>query len=55
MIVIGNLHHHLDSSIGIPDWAAVHRELKRKHVTLSVLWEEYSQASKPAGAETLLP
>ncbi|GLR89803.1 hypothetical protein GCM10007857_65170 [Bradyrhizobium iriomotense] len=23
-----------------PDWAAVHRELKRKHVTLSVLWEE---------------
>ena len=24
-----------------PDWAAVHRELKRKHVTLSVLWEEY--------------
>lgn len=25
-----------------PDWAAVHRELKRnKHVTLSLLWEEY--------------
>jgi hypothetical protein len=24
-----------------PDWAAVHRELKRKHVTLSILWEEY--------------
>jgi transposase len=24
-----------------PDWAAVHRELKSKHVTLSIVWEEY--------------
>lgn len=24
-----------------PDWAYVHRELKRKHVTLQVLWDEY--------------
>ena len=24
-----------------PDWAAIHRELKRKHVTLSFLWDEY--------------
>ena len=24
-----------------PDWAAVHRELKRKHVTLAILWDEY--------------
>ena len=24
-----------------PDWAGVHREMKRKHVTLSILWEEY--------------
>jgi transposase len=24
-----------------PDWASVHRELKRKHVTLSLLWDEY--------------
>lgn len=24
-----------------PDWPAVHREMKRKHVTLSILWEEY--------------
>ena len=31
-----------------PDWAAVHRELKRKHVTLSILWEEYI-ASEPDG------
>ena len=26
---------------GEPDWAQLHRELKRKHVTLSILWEEY--------------
>ena len=24
-----------------PDWAAIHHELKRKHVTLSILWDEY--------------
>ena len=24
-----------------PDWAAVHRELKRKHFTLLIVWEEY--------------
>jgi transposase len=24
-----------------PDWAAIHREFKRKHVTLSILWDEY--------------
>ncbi len=24
-----------------PDWAAVHHELKRKHVTLQILWDEY--------------
>jgi transposase len=24
-----------------PDWAAIHRELKRKHVTLAILWDEY--------------
>ena len=24
-----------------PDWAALHRELKRKHVTLQMLWDEY--------------
>ncbi len=24
-----------------PDWALTHRELKRKHVTLSILWDEY--------------
>jgi len=24
-----------------PDWAAIHREMKRRHVTLTILWEEY--------------
>ena len=24
-----------------PDWAEIHRELKRKHVTLQIVWDEY--------------
>jgi len=28
----------------VPDWAEVHRELKRKGVTLQLLWEEYREA-----------
>jgi transposase len=32
----------------LPDWAQVHRELKRKSVTLSLLWQEYRE-SDPAG------
>ena len=24
-----------------PDWAEIYRELKRKHVTLTMLWDEY--------------
>jgi transposase len=27
----------------LPDWAEVHRELKKKGVTLSLLWEEYRE------------
>src|SRR5271157_1505548 len=34
--------------IAEPDWAAVHRELKRKHVTLLILWDEYI-AANPGG------
>jgi transposase len=33
---------------GIPEWATVHRELKRKGVTLFLLWEEY-KAEHPHG------
>ena len=28
-------------SRSIPDWADMHREMRRKHVTLFLLWEEY--------------
>jgi transposase len=28
-----------------PDWASVHRELKGKHVTLVILWDEYIAAN----------
>ncbi|XIA67540.1 hypothetical protein ACFIOY_19150 [Bradyrhizobium sp. TZ2] len=28
-----------------PDWALVHRELRRPNVTLTLLWEEYCEAS----------
>ncbi len=31
-----------------PDWPAVHRELKRKHVTLQIVWDEYI-AAQPGG------
>ena len=31
-----------------PDWPALHRELRRPHVTLSLLWEEY-RAAHPDG------
>lgn len=31
-----------------PDWAAVHAELARKHVTLRLVWQEYL-ASRPGG------
>jgi hypothetical protein len=30
-----------------PDWASIHRELKRKHLTLSILWDEYVEACPP--------
>ena len=32
----------------VPDWAGVQRELRRKHVTLRLLWEEY-KAESPDG------
>ena len=34
--------------IAEPDWASVHREVKRKHVTLLILWDEYI-ATSPGG------
>jgi len=32
----------------LPDWAYIHKELRRKHVTLHLLWEEY-RADHPDG------
>jgi transposase len=34
----------------MPDWSVVHRELKRKGVTLVLLWQEY-KASTPDGLQ----
>lgn len=34
----------LGRSRPLPDWAAVHQELKRKGVTLALLWQEYKLA-----------
>jgi transposase len=31
-----------------PDWPRIHRELKRKHVTLALLWDEYIE-EQPQG------
>jgi hypothetical protein len=28
---------------GLPDWSTIHRELKRKGVTLFLLWQEYRE------------
>jgi transposase len=35
-------------SIPMPDWTYVHKELRRKSMTLQLLWEEYREAN-PAG------
>ncbi len=36
------------SGLAQPDWPVIHRELRRKNVTLSLLWEEY-RAVHPEG------
>jgi len=35
-------------SRSLPDWPSIHRELKRKGVTLALLWQEY-KAAHPEG------
>jgi transposase len=40
--------HIPSSERPLPDWSELHRELKRKGVTLSLLWEEY-KAENPDG------
>ena len=33
----------------VPDWSAVHRDMRRPNVTLALLWEEY-RAGPPTGS-----
>lgn len=40
--------HHEGSARQLPDWAKVHEELKRRGVTLTILWEEH-RAECPDG------
>ena len=35
-----------------PDWVEVHRQLRRKHVTTQILWDEYIE---PSGRISLFP
>ena len=40
--------HDVSNRAALPDWAYIHRELRRKGVTLQLLWEEY-RADLPDG------
>ena len=42
---------HPGTTRSIPDWAEVQKELKRKGVTLSLLWQEY-KINHPDGSST---
>ncbi len=33
----------VSSRFEVPDWSVVHQELKRKGMTLQLLWEEYTE------------
>jgi len=35
----------------LPDWVYIYEELKRPHVTLQLLWEEYKEEQKEFGYE----
>lgn len=38
-----SLHSQSKTKKPLPDWSVIHRELSKKHVTLSLLWTEYKQ------------
>jgi transposase len=46
--LLARLHpqRYLCQKFAVPDFALVHRELKRKGVTLQLLWEEYRDAAR---------
>ncbi len=35
----------------VPDWATVHRELRRPNVTLALLWEEHRSGAKESALQ----
>ena len=39
-----------EARLPVPDWSRVHREVRRKGVTLALLWQEY-KAVHPAGMQ----
>ncbi len=41
---------HVGPSKAMPDYAEVHKELRNKHVTLTLLWQEYKE-EEPGGYE----
>ncbi len=47
-VLLARLHpqRYLCQKFAVPDFALVHRELKRKGVTLQLLWEEYRDAAR---------
>jgi transposase len=42
---------HSSEARFLPDWVAIHREMRRKHVTLLLLWEEYKRDHPEEGYE----
>jgi transposase len=49
--LLGRLYpqRYVYRQFAVPDFAQVHRELKRKGVTLQLLWEEYREAAQGIG------
>ena len=45
------IQRHIRHSKAIPEWEYIHEELKRPHVTLQLLWEEYKEEQKEFGYE----
>jgi len=41
----GNIHVPVPPVKALPDWSYIHAEMKRPHVTLSLLWQEYKEAN----------
>jgi len=44
-------HASSGSSRPTPDWADVHHELRKPHVTLALLWQEYRHSNPQDGYE----